>query len=254
MWCCPCERMSSSVTELTPSFKVFYRTSTKFGRHPIESVDSFLTIKSILRSFSSDEVVCICDNATNSQNRFFSERFSCAYIAKFGNCGSFRLAVKLAMAGLHPASIYYFVEDDHLHLPDQKKFLIEGLKHFDFVSLYDHPDKYFDPAYKQLRRRIVWTPMGHFAESPSTVMTFGCSAETLKRASPILLEECFTGSDLKIPLDHAMFIALSEAGFSLGTALPGRSTHCERNLLSPGVDWCAYANALASDCAISMNP
>ncbi|ABB25101.1 hypothetical protein Syncc9902_0126 [Synechococcus sp. CC9902] len=157
------------------------------------------------------------------------------------------------MASLHPASIYYFVEDDHLHLPDQKKFLIEGLKHFDFVSLYDHPDKYFDPGYQQLRRRIVWTSMGHFAESPSTVMTFACSAETLKRASPILLDERLTGSDLKIPLDHSMFIALGEAGFSLGTALPGRSTHCEQNFLSPGIDWLTYAKQIALDCFTSSN-
>ena len=250
---CPWERMSSSVIQLTPSFKVFYRTSTKFGRHPIESVDSFLTIKTILQSFSKDEIVCICDNATNLQNGFFSDQFNYAYITKLGNCGSFRLAVKLAIAALHPASIYYFVEDDHLHLPDQKKFLIEGLKYFDFVSLYDHPDKYFDPTYQQLRRRIVWTPMGHFAESPSTVMTFACSAETLRRALPILLDDRLTGPNLKIPLDHAMFIALGEAGFSLGTALPGRSTHCERNFLSPGIDWPTYAKEIALGCSTSSN-
>ncbi|WP_156771027.1 hypothetical protein [Synechococcus sp. CC9902] len=245
--------MSSSLIESAPSFKVFYRTSSKFGRHPIDSVDSFLTIKTILQSFSKHEVVCICDNTSNFQSAFFSDQFPHTYITKLGNCGSFRLAVKLAMASLHPASIYYFVEDDHLHLPDQKKFLIEGLKHFDFVSLYDHPDKYFDPGYQQLRRRIVWTSMGHFAESPSTVMTFACSAETLKRASPILLDERLTGSDLKIPLDHSMFIALGEAGFSLGTALPGRSTHCEQNFLSPGIDWLTYAKQIALDCFTSSN-
>lgn len=245
--------MLSSVISPTTSFKLFYRTSRKFGHHPIDSVDSFLTIKSLLKSFSKDEIVCISDNATSLQNVFFLEQLPYAYVTKLGNCGSFRLAVKLAMADLHPASIYYFVEDDHLHLPDQKQFLIEGLKHFDFVSLYDHPDKYFDPAYKQLRRRIIWTPMGHFAESPSTVMTFACTAETLKRASSILLAEHLTGSALKIPLDHAMFIALGEAGFSLGTALPGRSTHCERHLLSPGIDWYTYAKDIALDCSTPSN-
>ena len=43
-----------------------------------------------------------------------------------------------------------------------------------------------------------------------------------------------------------MFVALREEGFTLGTALPGRSTHCERELLSPYVDWSAYALSLAS--------
>ncbi|MDC0302895.1 hypothetical protein OAL11_00335 [bacterium] len=202
---------------------------------------------SLLQSFSKEELVCICDNAAQRQNAFFLDQFPFVYITRFGNCGSFRLVVKLALAALHPADIYYFVEDDHLHLPNQKQFLSEGLKHFDFVSLYDHPDKYFDPAYQQLRRRVVWTPMGHFAETPSTVMTFACSAATLQRAAPILLADDLTGPSLKIPLDHAMFLALGAAGFSLGTALPGRSTHCESNLLSPGVDWIDYARRMAED-------
>ena len=61
-----------------------------------------------------------------------------------------------------------------------------------------------------------------------------------------MLDPAFTGQALKAPRDHEMFIALAEAGFTLGTALPGRSTHCERDLLSPYVDWSAYALSLAS--------
>ena len=92
--------MSSSLIQPAPNFKVFYRTSSKFGRHPIDLVDSFLTIKSILQSFSNDEIVCICDNAVRSQNNFFLDQFPCTYVTKLGNCGSFRLAVKLAIAAL----------------------------------------------------------------------------------------------------------------------------------------------------------
>ena len=84
--------------------------------------------------------MCIADNATDEQSFFFARNAHHFYRSSKGNSGSFRLAVDLVT--LHPADIYYFVEDDRLHLPRQKSFLAAGLKCFDFVSLYDHPDKY----------------------------------------------------------------------------------------------------------------
>ena len=226
------------------TYVVFFRTSKVFGKFPIRSVDSRLTFYSLLESFSPAEVVCIADNATEDQSCFFSRNVHNFYRTNRGNCASFRLAIELAE--LHPADIYYFVEDDHLHLPDQKSFLAAGLQHFDFVSLYDHPDKYHCQCYPGLQRQVLATPIGHFASSPSTVMTFACTAETLCRAREILLDPIFTGKALKAPRDHQMFIALAEAGFALGTSIPGRSTHCERELLSPYVDWSNYAKSLAA--------
>ena len=175
---------------------------------------------------------------------FFANNSSTFYRTNKGNCGSFRLAVDLAC--LHPADIYYFVEDDHLHLPSQKSYLVAGLQYFDFVSLYDHPDKYQSQCYPGLQRQVLATSAGHFSSSPSTVMTFACKAQTLYRAREILLDPSFTGKELKVPRDHQMFVALREEGFTLGTALPGRSTHCERELLSPYVNWGAYALSLAA--------
>ena len=225
------------------SFTVFFRTSKAFGKQPIDAVDSRLTLLSLQESFSWHELVCIADNASPEQALFFAGHCHSFYCTRKGNCGSFRLAV--ALAELHPADVFYFVEDDHLHLPDQKRYLLAGLQHFDFVSLYDHPDKYMDPAYQGLQRRLVATPFGHFASAPSTVMTFACRGEMLSRAAPILLDPRFTGDALRVPRDHAMFLALAEQGFSLGTSLPGRTTHCERHWLSPYVDWVGYAHALA---------
>ena len=234
----------ASNPSVNPSFVVFFRTSKVFGKSPIDLVDSRLTFCSLLESFSLGEVVCIADNATDEQSFFFARNAHHFYRSSKGNSGSFRLAVDLVT--LHPADIYYFVEDDHLHLPRQKSFLAAGLKCFDFVSLYDHPDKYQSRCYPGLQRQVFATSVGHFSTSPSTVMTFACRSETLYRAREIMLDPAFTGQALKTPRDHEMFIALAEAGFTLGTALPGRSTHCERELLSPYVDWSAYALSLAS--------
>ena len=215
-----------------------------FGKSPIDSVDSRLTFYSLLESFSPGEVICIADNASEQQCLFFAENSCCFYRSSKGNSGSFRLAIDLAR--LHPADIYYFVEDDHLHLPDQKSYLAAGLEYFDFISLYDHPDKYQSRCYPGLQRKLLATAVGHFSSSPSTVMTFACKADTLHRARDILLEPVFTGESLKVPRDHDMFIDLANKGFTLGTSIPGRSTHCERQWLSPYVDWRAYARSLAA--------
>ena len=210
----------------------------------MESVDSRLTFCSLLESFSLSEIISIADNASEEQCAFFAINSSNFYRTNKGNSGSFRLAVQLA--SLHPADIYYFVEDDHLHLPGQKAYLSAGLERFDFVSLYDHPDKYQSHCYPGLQRQVLATSVGHFSSSPSTVMTFACKAETLHRALDILLDPAFTGEALKVPRDHEMFIDLAKKGFTLGTSIPGRSTHCERQWLSPYVDWRAYARSLAA--------
>ena len=167
----------------------------------------------------------------------------CCYRTRRGNCGSFQLQVKLA-AEMHPAEIYYFVEDDHLHLPQQKSYLLAGLEQFDFVSLYDHPDKYTLWQGQGLMRRIVATQAGHFAGAPSTVMTFALKRETLIRCIDFFLNGPHAQPHLPFPRDHEMFTDLLSQGFSLGTCLPGRSTHCERDGLSPYVDWIGYVKAL----------
>ena len=223
-------------------FCVIFRTSAKCGKNTFSRIDSLLTLKSLTLSFSCEEIVCICDNVSDSQYIQFASALPYVYRTNRGNCASFRLALNIA--SLHPASVYYFVEDDHLHLPSQKEWINAGLEHFDFVSLYDHPDKYLLPMYADMKRQIKLTAMGHFAESPSTVMTFACRASTLQKCAHIMLRDEFTGSTLACPNDHFMFLKLLEYGYSLGTPIPGRSTHCDTGFLSPQVDWLSYLNWL----------
>ncbi|MCB4406960.1 hypothetical protein [Synechococcus sp. MU1642] len=223
-------------------FTVFFRTSRRCGKNPFARIDSSLTLKSLLKSFKDSEIVCICDNVSDAQYGYFASTLPFVYRTSRGNCGSFRLSLRLA--SLHPAKIFYFVEDDHLHLPGQKKWLRQGLNHFDFVSLYDHPDKYLAEMYAGLTRRIVLTSVGHFASVPSTVMTFACREKTLASSAKIMLKEKFTGNALSWPNDHDLFLELKNRGYTLGTSIPGRSTHCEAKLLSPGVDWDSYLDAL----------
>lgn len=228
------------------SFQVFFRTSRRFGKNPIPKTNSKITYFSLLKSFGHNEIAVIADNAAPRQQEYFMRTASCCYLTKLGNCGSFRLQIKLA-AERHPADIYYFCEDDHLHLPQQKEYLEAGLAYFDFVSLYDHPDKYMQCNAHGLMRKIVATETGHFAGTPSTVMTFATRRETLLRCMDDFTKGPFTDPTLKFPKDHDLFAALSRQGFSIGSCLPGRSTHCEREGLSPYTDWSGYAERLEDD-------
>tara|TARA_Y100001968_G_scaffold331322_1_gene385653 strand:+ start:2174 stop:2845 length:672 start_codon:yes stop_codon:yes gene_type:complete len=221
---------------------VFFRTSSIFGKNPITNVNSKTTIKSLLKSFEPEEIIVICDNTSMEQYKYFANNFPTVYKTNRGNAGSFRLCVELCK--VHYAEIYYFVEDDHLHLPNQKEWLLSGLKIFDFISLYDHPDKYYLNMYKDLKRSIHITDQGYFISAPSTVMTFACLSSTLNKTRNILLEEDFTSSSLKTPLDHYLFLKLLKEGYSLGNPIPGRSTHCEKDLLSPYIDWERYVKIL----------
>ena len=112
------------------------------------------------------------------------------------------MQVKLAMK-IHAADIYYFVEDDH-------------------------PDKYMFSGYKGLMRKIVATEAGHFSGTPSTVMTFAVTHNTLIKCYGFFLKSQYIRPGLKFPQDHQMFLDLIQQGYSVGTCLPGRSTHCEK--------------------------
>jgi len=224
-------------------FQVFFRTSKRFGKNPIEGANSRVTYRSLLESFEPRQIAIIADNASAEQQKYFMEHASCCYLTKLGNCGSFQLQIKLAI-NHHPADIYYFTEDDHLHLPQQKNYLAAGLEHFDFVSLYDHPDKYTLWQETGLMRKIVATKTAHFAGAPSTVMTFALKRENLLKCADFFLHGPYTQTHLPFPRDHEMFTDLLSQGFSLGTCLPGRSTHCVQEGLSPFVDWKSYINGL----------
>lgn len=60
---------------------------------------------------------------------------------RLGNAGSWRYAIDAAVA-LDSGVAVYFVEDDFLHRAGARRALAEGLARADYVSLYDHPDKY----------------------------------------------------------------------------------------------------------------
>ncbi len=186
----------------------------------------------------------IADNvseATNDVIQRYIPRDHIHYVSVGHGAGTFNLALDEALQYVDN-EIVYFLENDYLHKQSSDKVLQEG---FDlgasFVSLYDHPDKYMEPAFGgnpycsggAEDTRVYLSKSCHWKLTNSTTMTFAAKVSTLKRTESVL-RKWTKGSH---PDDFKMFLELREQGESLVTSLPGYATHGETAWLSPLTDW-----------------
>ena len=135
-----------------------------------------------------------------------------------------------------PETVLYFVEDDYLHKKGWIDILLEGiaLPGVDYVTLYDHRDKYFLPMYQKLQSRIFLSPSTHWRTVPSTTHTFAVKWKVLQRDLPF--HRLFSNGR-KISADHKKFSLLTRLGRTLISPIPGWSTHAEPEFASPFYDW-----------------
>jgi hypothetical protein len=133
-------------------------------------------------------------------------------------------------------TIIYFLEDDYIHRPQWPKVLREAfsLSGIDYVTLYDHKDKYFLPQYAELKSKIYHTASCHWRTTPSTTNTYAMLFSTLKKH--IEYHRLFS-LGRTITADHEKFCKLAEEGAVLISALPGFATHAEPEFASPCFDW-----------------
>ena len=133
------------------------------------------------------------------------------------------------------SDLIYVLENDYLHAenwPDKVFDLFHSFKGLNYISLYDHSDKYNDPNYDDLVSKIFVSNTHHWR---TTVSTCGSYITTKK-----IFDEDFNDHiGITIPIgDHHKWLFLNEnKGRFLLTALPGLSTHCMAAFLSPVIDW-----------------
>lgn len=165
----------------------------------------------------------------------------------FGSNGaSFRFQLELASTFPDEQTVL-LQEDDYLYLPSDwpyqtktsySQLFDEALKYADYVSAYDHPDKYLPPSmggnsYISTdgieNTGIFKTKHSHWKFTNSTTCTFASKAKTVRKDLKIWKQFC-KGDH---PYDFQAFIALSIKGRKLATSIPGKATHSEENCLSP---------------------
>lgn len=132
--------------------------------------------------------------------------------------------------------LIYFLENDYLHVPnwvDKLHSLLKSPIPFDYVSLYDHKDKYqfserFHNSHLGLMSKLYVTDHHHWRTTPSTCASFIVNSRTLREDSDLIK---------KGGMDHQFFEVLNNKGRILLSPIPGLSTHLLTGLMSPIVDW-----------------
>jgi glycosyltransferase involved in cell wall biosynthesis len=124
---------------------VLFRISSKgYPKVKVEGINKYDSLNNLMEIFKDWEVICVADNCDEALvSRLKSEYHFSEFIeTKLGNPGSFWKLYEIALDIARDDDIFYFAEDDYLHLPDASPAILEGLQYFDYVTLYDHPDKY----------------------------------------------------------------------------------------------------------------
>jgi hypothetical protein len=162
------------------------------------------------------------------------------YIPYEISCGDdagsfFETAKYIKSKNIEDNDLIYFLENDYLHTPDwveKVTALFTEFKGLTYVSLYDHNDKYFLPMYNDLTSKIWVTSNHHWRLTPSTCGSF----ITTKK---ILTEDFEDQTGVTTPIgDHHKWLYLTQAkNRFIITQIPGLSTHCMVNLLSPTINW-----------------
>jgi hypothetical protein len=158
------------------------------------------------------------------------------------DCGkeslSFVEATKYILSqDFHDDTIIYFLEDDYVHRPGWDQILMDGFTlPFTYATLYDHGDKYQE-MYKDFMTKVLHSKLSHWMPTPSTTNTFATKFKTLKE-DYLIHQKYSTGYEPSF--DHGKFIELHNRGRGLISSIPGYSTHCHKEFLSPCIDWKNY--------------
>jgi hypothetical protein len=220
--------------------KIIYRISdTGYNKVKPPYINNENCLKNASQIFKNADWLIISDNISEETKKIISKYQSNILDVSVGHgAGTFNLALSKALK-YSDDEIVYFVENDYLHKPNSEKILLEGFTTgADFVSLYDHPDKYINGANPYVEEggevtRVTLSSSCHWKLTNSTTMTFAAKVSTLRKTEPIL-REYTQGS---YPRDFEMFIKLRTEGYSLITPLPGYSTHGETAWLTPLTNW-----------------
>lgn len=223
--------------------KVLYRISdglTKPNKFPHASKRHCL--ENFLEHFPTEEVIIYADNVQDDSYAWIQSLGCQTYRTHGGSSAAgFRIVFEAALE-FDDSDIIYFVEDDYLHLPNSRTVLLEGLHRADYVSLYDHLDKYLLPAYggnpfigedSAEETKVFLTNHSHWKLTNSTTMTFASTVRVLREDADVWRQHS-TGI---CPRDFQAFLDLREKGRTLVTPMPGYSTHCDPEYPSPLIDW-----------------
>ena len=234
------------------SIKVLYRISDKSNpKNKIPNATKKNCLVNAINVFGGDNLTVFADNCGQETIEMITSLGLEPIEISLGNSKSWIHVAEYAIENYSDDQIVYLLEDDYLHLDTSPKCIEEGLAIADYVSLYDHPDKYINgeeggnPLVKKggEQTRVMLTASSHWKKTNSTTMTFACTRKTLKE--DLKVWKHYTRK--KIPKDFKAFKHLTGVGglyFNiigknrvLISPIPSQATHAEKKYLAPLINW-----------------
>lgn len=237
--------------------KFLYRISNNsYQKRKLENASKEACFLNFLENLPirTDTIYVIADNVNDDLKSFLQSNMPknghLIEVNTGSNGASFRLQLSL-VSQIPDNEIVFLHEDDYLykhHLGDTQDSKLnnllvrEGLERSDYVSLYDHPDKYLPPqdgGNPLISKEgveytgIFLTNHSHWKYTNSTTLTFAAKKETLLSDKSIWLKHC-SGAH---PNDFDAFLELGSIGRRLATTIPGNASNTELPWLSPLYEW-----------------
>ena len=182
----------------------------------------------------------VYDEFYGSIDKTFLAKEKNVEIIKCGNeCDSFLKTLEIIQSkNLSDDTIVYLLEDDYLHRPGWSEVMLEGFEiNSHYLTLYDF-DFFIAKGYLC---EIFTTPSSHWRAVPATTNTFACKYKTLIEDMEIQKEYSIYGiremDEYSYSRDYNKFWELQKQERYLISPMPGWSTHCDENHISPIIDW-----------------
>lgn len=245
---------------------VIYRISSNSqNKDRVDGHNKIDLLKNAIKIFNSFHFIIVADNCETSLLKSIKTLNQEILITELGNAGSAFFCLNYALVRGAPGDIFYFCEDDYYHKQGSEVALLSGIKIFEYVSLFNNPDKYMGfniyhapgntGKYSEMSEIIYLdNPEIIWKSTSSTTLTFGVSFDILiedinlfntyfkiKKIPPdlyiwqSLVKSKFKSKNLK----QKLFLYISKLiGYKykkryLGVPLNSYSFHLEKNFKPP---------------------
>jgi hypothetical protein len=220
---------------LSNLLSVFFRISE--APTPDKCCQREVCFINFLSVFQGLPITVIADNVGPKMLQFVSQPGVKVIETNLGNSGSFLKQLELACQA--ETMFAYFCEDDYIHRQEAARLVIEGLRWSNYVTLYDHPDKYLrERGYGEIGRTLK-SETWHWRQTISTTNTFGANLGMLRQDMDTFRKH----SQGPVPADHQQWVELGQKKRTLTVAIPGAAfnTHrvCEHSNFDWGQTWAA---------------
>lgn len=216
--------------------RVFYRISNESLNRPrLPGATKERCLDNFVEVFGPN-IMLIADNCHEPLLRQLEKRRLKFLETNLGNSKSFLHTLDLACL-LPEDTLVYFAEDDYLHLPRAPKLLEEGVSRAEYVTVYDHPDKYGTAYDSGEVAKVFRTENSHWRYTASTTMTFAAKVKTLREDKDVWRKWC--DEKFPWPQDHMAFQELqNDKGRRLAVSMPGAACHTDLTYsIETNKDW-----------------